>query len=105
MVWHTERKTGMGLYIAKWSVARCLRSMGKVEEALEMQLALRGKDSEMYSCEDGYNSEEIGECLLALNRVDESKPYFKRAFEQLSKDKWVQANEQDKLDRLKLLSE
>jgi len=103
--WHTEKKSGMQLYIAKWSVARCLRSLGRTEEALNMQLALRGKDSEMYSCEDGYNSEEIAECLYALGRADEAKPYFKRAYEQLSKDIWVQENDKEKLERLKSLGE
>ena len=103
--WHTERNSGMQLYIAKWSVARCLRSIGRTEEALNMQLALRGKDDEMYSCEDGYNSEEIAECLHALGRAEEAKPYFKRAYEQLSKDSWVQENEKEKLERLKTLGE
>ena len=105
VVWRTERKSGMQLYIAKWSVARCLRSLGRTEESLEMQLALRGKDSEMYSCEDGYNSEEIAECLHALGRAEEAKPYFKRAYEQLSKDIWVQENDKEKLERLKSLGE
>jgi len=105
VVWRTEKKSGMQLYIAKWSVARCLRSLGRTEESLEMQLALRGKDSEMYSCEDGYNSEEIAECLHALGRAEEAKPYFKRAYEQLSKDIWVQENDKEKLERLKSLGE
>ncbi len=103
VVWHTERKSGMQLYIAKWSVARCLRSLGRTEEALKMQMDLRGKESEMYSCEDGYNSEEIAECLHALDRAEEAKPYFKRAYEQLSKDSWVMENDKEKLERLKTL--
>jgi len=102
--WHTKRESGMQLYIAKWSVARCLRSLGRIEEALEMQMALRGKDNEMYSCEDGYNAEEIAECLFALGRAEEAKPYFSRAYEQLSKDSWVQENDKEKLERLKSLS-
>lgn len=105
VIWHTERKSGMQLYIAKWSVARCLRSLGRTEEALKMQMDLRGKDSEMYSCEDGYNAEEIAECLHALGRAEEAKPYFKRAYEQLSKDSWVQENDKEKLERLKTLGE
>jgi len=103
--WHIEKKSGMQLYIAKWSVARCLRSLGRTEEALNMQLELRGKDSEMYACEDGYNSEEIAECLYSLGKADEAKPYFKRAYEQLSKDIWVQENDKEKLERLKTLGE
>lgn len=105
VIWHTERKSGMQLYIAKWSVARCLRSLGRTEEALKMQMDLRGKDSEMYSCEDGYNAEEIAECLHALGRAEEAKPYFKRAYEQLSKDIWVHENDKEKLERLKTLGE
>ena len=103
--WHTKKNSGMQLYIAKWSVARCLRSLGRVEEALEMQMALRGKDNEMYSCEDGYNAEEIAECLFALGRAEEAKPYFSRAYEQLSKDSWVQDNDKEKLERLRALGE
>ncbi|NOS83910.1 MAG: tetratricopeptide repeat protein [Ignavibacteria bacterium] len=105
VVWHTERKSGMQLYIAKWSVARCLRSLGRTEEALKMQMDLRGKDSEMYSCEDGYNAEEIAECLHALGRAEDARPYFKRAYEQLSKDSWVMENDKEKLERLKTLGE
>ena len=36
--------------------------------------------------EDGYMSEEIGECLLALGREDEARPYFARAAELLGAD-------------------
>ena len=103
--WHTERKSGMQLYIAKWSVARCLRSLGRVEEALEMQMGFRSAEHEKMACEDGYNNQEIGECLLALGRVDESKPYFRNAYEMLSKDAWVAENDKQMLEELKTKSE
>jgi len=103
--WHTERKSGMQLYIAKWSVARCLRSLGRVEEALEMQMGFRSAEHEKMACEDGYNNQEIGECLLALGRVDESKPYFRNAYELLSKDAWVAENDKQMLEELKTKSE
>ncbi len=105
VTWHTERKSGMQLYIAKWSVARCLRSLGRVEEALEMQMGFRSAEHEKMACEDGYNNQEIGECLLALGRVDESKPYFRNAYELLSKDAWVAENDKQMLEELKTKSE
>ena len=44
--WHTKKNPGMQLYNAKCSVARCLRSLGRVEEAREMQIARRGNEHE-----------------------------------------------------------
>jgi hypothetical protein len=53
---------------------------------------------------DGYNFEEIGECMLLMNKQKEAKPYFQKAFALLSKDIWLQANEKERLERLKKLS-
>ncbi len=50
--------------------------------------------------EDGYVSEELGECLLALGRADEARPHFQRAYTLLSQDIWLAANEPDRLARL-----
>ncbi len=105
VTWHTERKSGIQLYIAKWSVARCLRSLGRVEEALKMQMGFRDSENEKMACEDGYNNQEIGECLLALGRVEESKPYFREAYKLLSNDAWIAANEKEILEDLKAKSE
>ncbi|MGD8628700.1 MAG: hypothetical protein PVH52_06430, partial [bacterium] len=79
--------------------------LGRLQEALDIQLALEEEIDAAGIEPDGYVYEEIGECLLALGRADESKPYFKLAFEHLSKDEWMQANEADRLKRLKQLSE
>ncbi len=105
VLWHAERNSKQGLIIAKWSVARTLRSLGRVQEAYEMQVALGKESKEKGLNEDGYNSEEIGECLLLLNRPDESKPYFRKAYELLSHDIWLMENEKERLERLKKLSE
>ncbi len=83
--------------IAEWSVARCLRSLGRFEEALTRQRAL--------SPEDGYVAEELGENLLALGRADEARAFFGSAFELLSADPWMVENEKDRLDRLHALSQ
>ena len=65
-----------------------------------MQLALE-KESKV---QDGYISEEIGECLLALDKKDESKPHFAKAYELLKEDKYLQRFDADRLKRLSELS-
>lgn len=102
--WHEARGSKMQLIIAKWSVARTLRSMNRITGALEMQMNLLKELEQMKLEQDGYVFEEIGECLLILNRKDESKEYFKKAYELLSKDIWLEANEKERLERMKVLS-
>lgn len=92
------------LRIAKWTVARCLRSMNRVEEALSKQLALKA-EFDSIGGSDGYVDEEIGECLLVLNRGNEAKLYFAKAYELLSQDEWMMANEPERMKRMKELSE
>jgi tetratricopeptide (TPR) repeat protein len=87
------------ILIAKWCVARCLRSLGRVEEALAMQEDLE-KAWEPLGGSDGYVFEELGECLLALGRPDEARPQFARAYEMLSKDPWLSSGEPERLKRL-----
>lgn len=96
-----ELKQESELRIAKWCVARCLRSMGRVDEALARQQALL---AEAGSSSDGYVYEEMGECLLALNKTDEARPYFAQAYELLSQDSWLVENEAGRVARLKELS-
>lgn len=103
--WHEARGSKMPLIIAKWSVARTYRSMNRIAEALDMQMNLIKELEQMKLEQDGYVFEEIGECLLSLNRKDESKDYFKKAYELLSKDIWLSANEKERLKRMKSLSE
>jgi hypothetical protein len=54
---------------------------------------------------DGYVFEEIGECLLALNREVEARPYFSKAYEILASDAWLAEQEPDRLARIKELGE
>lgn len=85
--------------IARWCIARCLRSLARFEEALAMQHDIEGQDS------SGYTEEEIGECLLALGRAEESKSYFAKAFQRLRGDAWFAKNETKRLSRLESLSQ
>jgi tetratricopeptide (TPR) repeat protein len=89
--------------IASWTVARTLRSLNRVEEALSKQMTLKD-EFESAGETDGYVSEEIGECLLLLNRTEEARPYFARAYEILSQDPWLAEQEPARLARLKDLS-
>jgi tetratricopeptide (TPR) repeat protein len=89
--------------IAAWAVARCLRSLGRVEEALELQrenLLAANQAGDI----GGKIEEEIGECLLALGRSTEARQHFHRAYGELSKDSWVVEHEASRLERLELLA-
>jgi tetratricopeptide (TPR) repeat protein len=97
-----ELKQELELRIAKWCVARCLRSLGRVDEALARQQALLAESG---SNNDGYVYEELGECLLASSRTDEARPYFGQAYALLSQDSWLVENEAGRLARLKELSQ
>jgi tetratricopeptide (TPR) repeat protein len=90
------------LRIATWCVARTLRSLHRVEEALSKQMKLRD-EYEAAGESDGYVFEEIGECLLELKRTDEAHPYFAKAHEILSQDTWLAEKEPARLARLKEL--
>lgn len=86
--------------IARWSVARCLRSLGRNEEALAIQRALE-KEWAAAGQADGYVFEEIAELLDVTGRGDEAKPYFRQAAEELGKDARFVENEPGRLARLR----
>lgn len=83
--------------IARWCVAKTLRVMGRVEEALAIQRDLEAEDKR-----DGFTEEEIGECLLALGQTEAAAFYFKEAYELLSEISWV-AEDTERMERIKLL--
>lgn len=85
--------------IATWSVARCLRSLGRLEEALARQLALEAEWAAS-GASDGYVYEEIAENLDALGRIDEARPYYARAAQELGKDASLARDEPARLKRL-----
>lgn len=89
--------------IAEWTCARALRALDRLDEALDRQMALKAA-LESVSDPDGYVYEEIGECLLALDRPAEARPYFARALEILSQDPWLPNDEPERLERLRWLA-
>jgi tetratricopeptide (TPR) repeat protein len=103
LVWREERQDTIATQIAKWTVARTLRSMGRVEEALEKQRVLHEENKAM-DRPDPYVSEEMGECLLALGHAAEAQPHFARAYEALSQDEWLKDKDPERIERLKTLA-
>ncbi|MGD8189345.1 hypothetical protein ACQCN2_05010 [Brevibacillus ginsengisoli] len=92
------------IFIAKWCVAKVLRLMNQPHKSLEIQMELL-KESEKIQNPDGYVYEEIGECLLFLEKRIEAQPYFAQAYEMLSLDQWLVHNEPERIARLKELGE
>lgn len=81
--------------IARWTVARGLRELGRTEEALAIQ-----RELEASGIPDGYVEEELGELLLALGRANAARVHFGRAHAMLSADEWLAESEPDRLARL-----
>jgi len=86
--------------IARWSVARCLRSLGRLDEALSIQRALEQEWAAAGQA-DGYVFEEIAELLDAAGKPEEAKPYFRRAADELGRDAWLVEKEPRRLARLR----
>ena len=79
-----ERGDPEPLRIARWTVARGLRSVGRLDEALSIQRSLAADGPR-----DGYVQEELGELLLALGRACDAAPHFAMAHELLAADDWL----------------
>lgn len=101
--WRRLQGSAKETRIAVWCVARTLRSLQRIEEALAKQVALKEEFESAGEESDGYVFEEIGECLAALDRLKEARPFFARAYEILSQDIWLTKQEPARLDRLKEL--
>ena len=91
--------------IAEWCVGRCLRALDRPAEALAIQERLAVETAQAGDPEDGYGVEEMGECLLALGRAEDARPFFARAAERLGADAWLAEHEPDRIDRLRRLGE
>ncbi len=98
----TARGSPSQVRVAVWSVARCLRSLGRHDEALARQQALLAEHLRAGSS-DGYVNEEIAENLLALGRADEAQPQFATAARLLAQDEGLAKAEPQRLVRLRRL--
>ncbi len=92
-----EHGSAREIAIARWTVARALRSMHRYEEALAIQDELAERPE---SVNDGYVHEERGELLVALRRQTEAAEAFARAHELMSQDPWFVKNHPERLSRM-----
>jgi tetratricopeptide (TPR) repeat protein len=99
--WRQANGGGRPYRIARWCIGRTLRSLHRYQEALAIQQTLLQEEE---GDGDGYGHEEIAECLLALEHPAEARPHFTAAYERLSQDPWLVANEPQRLERLKQLA-
>jgi tetratricopeptide (TPR) repeat protein len=90
--------------IAEWSVARAMRSLGRVDDALAIQSRLATELADAGES-DPYVREELGECLVALGRHEEAIVHLRAAYDELSRDEWLQTHEPARLARLQRLAE
>lgn len=97
-----ENGGGETLRIARWCVARCLRSLGRHTEALAIQLELE-KELKESGLSDGYVFEELGELFHFFANQEEAQKYFALAYKELSPDTWLVEKEPARIARLKQL--
>lgn len=100
--WREQKQQPYETFLAKWCVARTLRALNRLDEAIKIQLALMEEMIES-SKPDGYVYEELGELYL-LKGEEIYKMYFDFAWKELSTDEWLVKNEAARLQRMKDLS-
>ena len=89
--------------IAKWSVARALRSLKKYDEAFTIQSALK-TEFDALGEKDPYVLEELGELSLSMEKTDEAKEFFRLAYNQFSKDDAFKKDHAPRFKRIHELS-
>ena len=104
LAWREEKAQVGPIRIARWSVARVLRSLGRVDEAFEIQQALL-KELNADNEKDGFVYEELAECHLTQGRGEQATPLFAMAYQELSQDAWLVKQEPERVSRLKKLGE
>ena len=85
--------------IARWTVARALRSLNRLDEAEKIQQALVA-ENETAGTPDGFVYEELAEIALARNDAATAKAWAAKAYNSLKNDVSLAANEKTRLARL-----
>jgi tetratricopeptide (TPR) repeat protein len=85
--------------IARWTVARGLRSLGRLDEAQAMQRAL-ADELDAAHAPDGYVYEELAEIALARGDAAAARPWAAKAIDLLGDDADLRANDAERLARL-----
>jgi tetratricopeptide (TPR) repeat protein len=87
------------LKVARWTVARGYRALGRLEDAERMQREL-AEENRKAGEEDGYVYEELAELALARGDTRAAAPWAAKAFALLREDAWLAATEPARLKRL-----
>jgi len=85
--------------VAKWTVARGLRSLDHFDEAEKIQRELMSENDKA-GTPDGFVYEELAEIALARHDAAAAKIWAAKAYAYLKHDIWLAANEKPRLDRL-----
>ena len=85
--------------VAKWTIARGLRAVGKLDDAEAIQLKLVA-ETEKAGEPDGYIYEELAEIAVARGDKAAAAPWAAKAYAQLKDDGYLKANEAARLQRL-----
>jgi tetratricopeptide (TPR) repeat protein len=85
--------------IAKWTVARGYRSVGRLDDAEAAQKSLAAELAKAGES-DGYVFEELAEIALARGDAQAARPWAAKAHAALKDDPWLAANEASRLARL-----
>lgn len=86
----------------RWCIARCLRALNRVQEALDIQMELLSEVTRLGKV-NGHVFLEIAECLQAQQKQDEAKSYFESAYKELSNNGWYSDNKAPELSRMQEL--
>ncbi|MFN8528776.1 MAG: tetratricopeptide repeat protein [Anaerolineae bacterium] len=92
------------IQIADWCIARTLRSLNRIDEALSIQQRLQA-EHEAAGTSDGYVTEELRGVFVGTGCADAAKPYFARAYVELSQDSWLVRQEPARIERLRTLGD
>ena len=87
--------------IARYCKGKCLRAMGRLDEAMAIQLSVIHDAGEVGTA--GFPEEEVGECLLLLDRPEEARGFFGKALERFEGNGALD-DEPDRLARVKELA-
>jgi tetratricopeptide (TPR) repeat protein len=102
LAFRLERKQAGPTRIAKWSVARALRSLAQLDEALAIQRELE-REIEPLPEKDGYVYEELAEILLAQKKDADATPYFAKAHALLAPKAKAEGIPPERIERLRTL--
>lgn len=99
LAFHQQRDNEGAVRIARWSIARALRSRGRLDEARRIQENLLKVYTRLGE-PSGYVHEELGELLRLQGHNDLAQPHFSQAHALLSTDPWLAEHELERLQRL-----